>query len=177
MDLTPGPRLGPYEVITLIDEGGMGRQSASPLHYNSMDTTPSGVLAALERCGGLLGDEVVSVYAFGSLAEGRSHRESDVDVAVLVDYALRPTRADRFETRLRLVGQLGRQLGRGDVDVVILNDAPPQFARRIVSRGRRVHCRDTSADHAFVRTTLLRAADLEPFLRRTRRLTLEAIRR
>jgi predicted nucleotidyltransferase len=142
-----------------------------------MVTTRSGVLASLERCGALLGLEVVSVYVFGSCAEGRTHRESDVDVGVLLDYTLRPTTADRFEARIHLVGQLGRALGRGDIDVVILNDAPPQFARHVVTRGHRVHCRDTSADHAFVRTTLLRAADLEPFLRRTRRRKLEALQR
>jgi nucleotidyltransferase-like protein len=83
---------------------------------------------------------VVSVYVFGSEAEGRAHRDSDLDVGVL-------------------------------------NDAPPHLARAIVSRGIRVFCRDVTTDHAFVRTSLLRAADLEPFLRRTRRIKLAAIRR
>jgi hypothetical protein len=61
------------------------------------------------------------------------------------------------------------------VDVVVLNDAPPQFGRRIVTCGLRVVCADPEADHAFVRDVQLRAADLEPFLRRMRRLKLDAI--
>jgi hypothetical protein len=60
---------------------------------------------------------------------------------------------------------------------VVLNDAPPSFGRHIVTRGRRVSCADPEADDAFRRDVQLRAADLEPFLRRMRRLKLEALAR
>jgi hypothetical protein len=63
------------------------------------------------------------------------------------------------------------------VDVVILNDAPPGLARRIVTEGRNVYCRDTELNHSFVRDVQLRAADLAPFLRRMSALKLTAIRR
>jgi hypothetical protein len=59
----------------------------------------------------------------------------------------------------------------------VLNDAPPTLGRRIVTSGRRVYCADPERDHAFVRDVQLRAADLEPFLRRTREVKLAAIRR
>jgi predicted nucleotidyltransferase len=95
---------------------------------------------------------LVSAYLFGSHAEGRAHRESDVDVAVLAE------------------------LRRNLVDVVVLNDAPPGLGRRIVTAGIRVFCRDRATDHAFVRNVQLRAADLEPFLRRARRVKLTALR-
>ena len=119
----------------------------------------------------------VSVYLFGSRVTGRAHAESDLDVGVLLDWGTYPDRPGRFEARLRLFGELTRGLGRNDVELVILNDAPPHVARAIVTGGRRVFCRDAEADHAFVRTVLLRAADLEPFLRRARRVKLAAIRR
>jgi hypothetical protein len=61
--------------------------------------------------------------------------------------------------------------------VVVLNDAPPLLGRRIVIKGRRVFCADAEADHAFVRDVQLRAADLEPFLRRMGQLKLDALRR
>ena len=51
------------------------------------------------------------------------------------------------------------------------------MARHAVTTGLRVSCADPEADHAFVRDTQLRAADLEPFLRRARRLKLDAIAR
>lgn len=118
-------------------------------------------------------DEVVSAFLFGSRVEGRGHRESDVDVAVL----LRPEldRRQRFETRLRLTSELIAALHFNDIDLVVLNDAPPLLARRIVLDGERVYCADAEADHAFRRDVQLRAADLAPFIERGRRALLAAI--
>lgn len=118
-----------------------------------------------------------AAYLFGSHREGRAHRESDVDVAVLLDPAVHADTAARFRERVRLAAWLVGELGTNVVDVVILNDAPPLFARRIVTAGVRVYCNDPEADHAFVRDVQLRAADLEPFLRRMRQLKLGAIAR
>ena len=120
---------------------------------------------------------IVSAYLFGRHAAGTAHRESDIDVGVLLDWKAFPDAGARFDERVRLGTVLGGALRRNDVDLVILNDAPPQFARHVLTTGRRVFCRDAEADHAFLRTTLSRAADLEPFLRRTRRIKLDAIRR
>lgn len=120
---------------------------------------------------------VVSAYLFGSAARDRTHRESDVDVGVLLDWATYPTRRDRFDARVRLSSHIGSALGRNDVDLVSLNDAPPHLARQIVTTGRQVFCTDTDADHTFKRTAMLRAVDLDPFLRRTRLAKLKALAR
>ena len=45
---------------------------------------------------------VVSAYLFGSAAAGREHRESDVDLGVLLNRQMLPHAEDRFEMRLRL---------------------------------------------------------------------------
>ena len=119
---------------------------------------------------------VVSAYLFGSHARGTPHRESDIDVAVLFDRGAAPMPDERFERRVRMLGDLIAALERNAVDLIVLNDVPPQLARAAL-RGRRVFCRDSEAEHAFLRTTLSRAADLEPFLRRVRRLKLDAIAR
>jgi predicted nucleotidyltransferase len=119
---------------------------------------------------------LVSAYLFGSVAEERAHRDSDVDVGLLLARDAHPQARDRFEVRLRLAGGLRAAAGR-EVDVTVLNDAPPTLARRIITAGRRIVVLDREADHAFLRTTLSRAADLEPFLRRTRRVKLAALRR
>jgi predicted nucleotidyltransferase len=121
--------------------------------------------------------DVVSAYLFGSHAEGRAHKDSDVDMGVLLRHATYPDAEARFEARLRLTSILGAALGSDAVDVVILNDAPPLLGRRIVTAGRRIICRDEDADHAFVRDVQLRAADLEPFLRRMAKRKLAAIAR
>jgi predicted nucleotidyltransferase len=120
---------------------------------------------------------VVSAYVFGSRAGGAGHRESDVDVGVLLDRAAHPTRRDRFEARLTLISHVGHALRTSLVDLVIINDVPPHLARRILLDGRRVWCANAGIDHAARRTAMLRAADLEPFLRRLRRIKLQAMTR
>jgi len=61
--------------------------------------------------------------------------------------------------------------------VVILNDTPPQFARRIMTEGQRLLSNDERQERAHLRMVLSRAADLEPFLRRTRSIKLRAVER
>ena len=117
---------------------------------------------------------VASAYLFGSIAAGRGHRESDVDVGVLLDRQVYPHAVDRFEVRLRLIGRLQAAAGR-EVDLVILNDAPPQLGRHIMTGGTRLMVVDAALDHAHLRTTLSRAADLEPFLKRARAVKLAAL--
>jgi predicted nucleotidyltransferase len=118
---------------------------------------------------------VAAAYLFGSYREGRAHKESDVDVGILLDRGTYPTRAARFEARLELINLLTHGLAPLDPDVVILNDAPPGLAARITTTGLLVCCRDPEAEHAFRRDAQLRAADLEPFLRRARAIKLRAI--
>jgi predicted nucleotidyltransferase len=146
-----------------------------------MDDAPSaatGIIGALER---LLSAEavpgLVSAYVFGSQAEGRAHRQSDVDIGVLLDRRVHGSSEARFGERVRLSAWAVGSLHRNAVDVVVLNDAPPHLARHIMTRGRRVFCSDGETDHAFVRDVQLRAADLDPFLRWTRRIKLAALAR
>jgi uncharacterized protein len=120
---------------------------------------------------------VTAVYLFGSHAEGRSHAESDLDVGVLLARDAFPTAITRFEERLRLTSWLARELRFPRIDLVLLNDAPPGLGRRIVVDGQLLFCADRDATRAFSRDVQLRAADLEPFLRRTRRRKLSVIAR
>lgn len=121
-------------------------------------------------------EDVVSVYLFGSHARGTTHRESDVDVGVVLDRKRLPDRSDRSRRAVRLGSELIAALHRNDVQVVVLNDAPPELAAKAVSEGQRIHCADEEADRIFVRDVLLRHADLKPFLARMRRIKLSALR-
>ena len=127
---------------------------------------------AEEREGGL-----ISAYLFGSVASGSSHRESDVDVAVLLQRGLFPHRTARSEERIRLLSGLMAALGRNNVDLVVLNDLPPRFGRHVVTAGERLLCLDPEADLAFRCQVQLLAADLDVFMRRMELLKLEALRR
>lgn len=121
--------------------------------------------------------EVRAAWLFGSYSEGCSHRDSDLDVAVLLEHSRCPDARARFEARVAMTADIIALVHRNEVDLVVLNDAPPRFARRIVLDGRLVHCSDAEAEHAFRRDIQLRAADLEPFLDRMRRLKLAALSR
>jgi predicted nucleotidyltransferase len=126
---------------------------------------------------GTAGDRsVLAAYLFGSEAAGRSHRESDVDVAVLLDRARARSRDERAEAQLRIATDLIALLHRNAVDVVILNDAAPLFARAVLRNGALLIVRDRTALRDFERDVQLRAADLEPFIERGRRRILEALR-
>lgn len=72
-------------------------------------------------------DEVSFAYLFGSQATGRTHARSDVDVAVWIR---EPYDASERDPLLELLAALKAALGREDVDVLILNEAPVWIAAR-----------------------------------------------
>jgi predicted nucleotidyltransferase len=121
--------------------------------------------------------ELAAAYLFGSHAEGRAHRESDVDVGAVFRRDLLPTARDRFEAGLRLNAWLVAELREPLVDLVVLNDAPPGLGAHVATRGVPVYVADPEAERAFRRDAQLRAADLAPFLRRAAQRKLEALGR
>lgn len=136
---------------------------------------PHAALAAV--LAGPAGEGVVAAYVYGSHATGRPHRDSDLDLGILLRPADFPSRPERFEAGLRLHAALRPTLGAVPLDLVVLNDVPPGLAAAVVTSGDCVYRPDAEAEHAFRRDSQLRAADLLPFLRRTAALKREAIRR
>ena len=104
--------------------------------------------------------EVLAVYIFGSVASGRARPDSDVDVAVLVSDKV--MRADPWKYRLELGSALMHVLRRDDVDLILLNEAPPLLAHRVLSKGKLVLERSASARVAFQVRTVNRYLDTQP---------------
>jgi predicted nucleotidyltransferase len=104
--------------------------------------------------------EIAAAYVFGSVASGRTRMESDVDVAVLLARPLRTK--DSLDYRLQLMADLGSALHRSDVDLVVLNDASPLLAHRVLSKGTLVFERSRSARVRFQVSTANRHADVVP---------------
>jgi len=119
---------------------------------------------------------VASAYLFGSHAEGRAHRESDIDVAVLLSWERYPTARERFDFRVSVGSELISVLKHNEVDLVILNDLPPLFARRILWEGLRVFLGDPEADLDHRLQVQSLAADLAPWLERMDKIRLAALR-
>jgi predicted nucleotidyltransferase len=135
------------------------------------------IAEAVRRAAAALGLPIVSAYLFGSRAAGHRHRESDLDLAILLPPGRFAGGKELFERRLALASALMAELHEDSLDLIILQEAPPHLARRIVTEGRRVFCADPEVDAAFARDVQLRATDLDPFLRRTRAVKLRALRR
>lgn len=110
-------------------------------------------------------------YLFGSQVTGRTHEESDVDVAVLLDASLTPD--ERFRQRLDLVGELAELFGTDNVDVVILNEAPPLLAFEVLRGGVLLFERDRRERIEFQVRTMKEYEDTEPL----RRILWEATER
>ena len=107
--------------------------------------------------------EVLDAYLFGSLARGESRAHSDVDVAVFV----RPEALDGpgFGYAADLGSDLQKALGRADVDVVILNQAPPVLYHAVLRDGLRLFSRDLVATTTREGQALSRYCDDVPRLR------------
>jgi len=112
-----------------------------------------------------LGD-VIAVYRFGSTVQGQTHRDSDVDLAVLAAAPVPP--GVRFDVQERLAAQLGR-----DVDLVDLRQASTVMRMQVITTGRLLAAFDPAAQEAFEDLTYSAYARLNE----ERREILEQVRR
>lgn len=122
---------------------------------------------------------VASLYLFESRTLGR-HWDRLLGLAILVDPEREPDPERRAELLADLAPDLSRLTGESRLDLLVLNDAPPMTARRILEEGRRLLATDPALDRAYLRRVLIRALDLEafsrgPVARRPRRARAEAL--
>ena len=119
---------------------------------------------------------VVLAYLFGSQAEGRARPASDVDIAVLLPHNMMPLKT--FDKQFKLIAELEDALGVREVDVVILNAAPPLLAFEVVKHGKVLY-EDPMTRPAvdFAVYALSRYADTIPFRQLQHRYLFENIER
>jgi hypothetical protein len=97
--------------------------------------------AALERLSHALDQEgVVAAMLIGSQARGAVGPLSDVDIAVWHDPAL--DSRGRLDLQLKLADEAGRALGTDEIDIVLLNYAPPLMRHRAIRDAKRLVERD-----------------------------------
>jgi predicted nucleotidyltransferase len=102
----------------------------------------------------------IAAYVFGSVARRTAREDSDVDVAVLYG----ESRGKRLEDQpFALADDLRGVLGR-DVDVVVLDDSPPDLAQRVLRDGVVVLDRDRAARVRFEVQARKEFWDLKPYL-------------
>ncbi len=105
--------------------------------------------------------DVLAAYLYGSVARGQANGLSDVDVAVLLTADL--NREALVERQVVLMAELDRFADR-EVQVTVLNDAPPSLACEVIRYGRLLCEPDPSARVAFEVRTMKRSFDIQPML-------------
>lgn len=100
-------------------------------------------------------ENVLVAYVFGSIAEGREHVFSDVDVAVLL-------KESSLNEAMRIHSILTKLFG-DRVDTLILNLAPPLLRYQVVKEGLRILSKDEDARVLFEARALSEGLD-EGFL-------------
>lgn len=83
-------------------------------------------------------------YLFGSHIRGASTSQSDVDVAVLLSTIPK----NLLEYFLHLVNEASKVI-RGELDLIILNLAPPLLKHQVIRHGKVIYCRDEGARVEF----------------------------
>ncbi len=80
-----------------------------------------------------------AAYLFGSLATGKNHSESDVDIALLFHPKKTPSVVEIQDMQVELEGILKRP-----VDLILLNQANPILAHQVLKKGQRILLNDKS---------------------------------
>jgi len=106
--------------------------------------------------------DVVAAYLFGSEARGTARPDSDIDLGLLCTHS--PT---TLHGRFGLESTI-EQAMRRPVQVVVLNDAPPDLVHRVLRDGKLLLDRDRAARIRFEVAARNAFFDLAPILERYR---------
>ncbi|MCD5416185.1 nucleotidyltransferase domain-containing protein [Candidatus Bipolaricaulota bacterium] len=108
--------------------------------------------------------EILPAYLFGSAAQGRMNRLSDIDIALLVD-------EEKFKEldigrpygyKAAMIAGLMGLLRMNEIDLVLLHQASPLLANEVISEGSLLFCRDEDVRIAFEVSVKHRYIDTEP---------------
>ncbi|MBC7324887.1 MAG: nucleotidyltransferase domain-containing protein [Moorella sp. (in: Bacteria)] len=109
--------------------------------------------------------EIIVAYLFGSQATGKAGPLSDVDLAFLIDSGrIEAESRGGYGYHAQLIAELMKLLGTNDVDVVILNEAPPLLKFKVINRGRVIFSRSEKERLAIHVKAFNEYQDFRPFL-------------
>ncbi|MEM2144165.1 MAG: nucleotidyltransferase domain-containing protein [Candidatus Jordarchaeaceae archaeon] len=110
---------------------------------------------------------VVFAYVYGSYARGTAGKFSDLDIAVF----LHDSGHDKY---MEMLSGLPVDIDV-EVDVRILNDAPPLFRYNVIKEGKLLFVKDRKVHEEFVYDTLVSALELRETLDKMREERLRRI--
>ena len=100
--------------------------------------------------------KVVFAYLFGGLARGERRPLSDVDIAVYL------AGIATAEVKLDILGKLIDILGTDEIDLVILNTAPPLLSMNVLRNKRVVADNEPAMRHRFESLSFRKYFDFLP---------------
>jgi len=142
---------------------------------NEGSRSPRVDAAARERLATALDREgVVGAMLIGSQARGEPHPLSDVDVAVWHEPDL--DSSQRLRLRLDLIAAAEAALGTAEIDLIMLNGAPPLLRQRALSDGVRLVERDRDERVRLETRAILDYCDTAPLRAQQGRALRQRIR-
>jgi len=102
--------------------------------------------------------DIQAVYLFGSTASGKTHAESDLDLAIL------PKKSSLHKKKLDLLTDLARE-GFCNVDLVFLDTKDVVIKFESVRKNRLLYCAEGFDANDFFSLTLRQYFDFAPYLK------------
>ena len=96
-------------------------------------------------------------YLFGSVAEGKEGKLSDIDLAVFLDESL--SKKEWFDLQLKLMSEMSSILKTDKVDLIVMNDAPLSLNYEIIKANHPLLVRDKGKKIDFEHGKLSRYLD------------------
>jgi uncharacterized protein len=81
---------------------------------------------------------ITALFIYGSVVENKLSPLSDIDIALLLDSTL--NKKELFDLHLNLIGMVLDLLSIEEVDLQLLNTAPPRFIHNILKGAKLLFC-------------------------------------
>lgn len=105
-------------------------------------------------------DEVSSLYIFGSFARERENRESDIDIAVIIDESKLKKINYSLLKKEYYTASAGFSLR--PLDIVIMNTASPFLNHQVLKTGRILFDKNQNLRVRFTTKTIIEYLDFKP---------------
>ncbi len=120
-------------------------------------------------------DEVSALYLFGSAARSRLTKDSDIDIAVLINE--RQLKRKTFDDIISDYYEASASFSLRSVDIVILNSASPYLKHRILKTGEILFDRSRKLRVAFTTRAIIEYIDFRPIEKIFNKAVANRIRR
>jgi predicted nucleotidyltransferase len=105
-------------------------------------------------------DEVSALYLFGSIGRGRETKESDIDIAILIDESRLKRKS--YDILKKEYFSASPRFTLRPVDIVILNTASPHLKHHILKTGKMLFDRNRRLRVLFTARAIVEYLDYKP---------------